>query len=210
MSSPASFATKTAPRARAFSNLIFVQECERRHLNTQRRADLAEDVFRAVVAFLTARLDRFPHLTAALPSRFANDRLPCSTVRNLRRAAVTALDARLCPPPAKPKRIRPPAMRRQPRVILSHFMVFVPREGLARRRTIAQARAAGYPSVAAWIAALTTAPMLTAEQINGRIDALLVLVRKAGARSEYAARCARAHAALLEEARAGMLTHAAT
>lgn len=203
------FATKSTPRARAFSNLIFAQECERRHLNAERRTDLAEDVFRAVVAFLMVRRTRFPHLTATLPDRFVNDRLPCSTVRNLRRAAVRALDARLCPPPAKPRLARPPAGRRQPRVIFSHFMVFVPKEGLARRRTVGQARSAGYPSVSAWTAALTAQPMPTAQLVNERIDALLVLVRKAGEHSEYASRCARAHAALLEEARARMLAQVA-
>jgi hypothetical protein len=57
--------------------------------------------------------------------------------------------------------------------------------------------------VSAWTDALIAAA--TVQNLNARIDALLVMVHAAGTHSARSARCARAHAALLEEYRTAAL-----
>lgn len=186
--------TTLARRADAFASLVLTGEGERRRVNVSpRRAELTVAVVAAVTAFLDVRTRRFPRLASCLPLRFATDSLPCSTVRALRGVASGAFAAQWHS-----------ASVRKSRVILSRFEILAPARGLGIRRTREQALAAGFASVAEWNDAIC-AQMGKAARINAQIDALLVLVRKVGTRSEYNARCARAHAALLEDYRATAL-----
>jgi hypothetical protein len=198
VSVPASVAPQSLDkRAHAFAGLIVEEEGERCRLNVGiRRSELTAAVVAAVTEFLDVRARRFPQLTANLARRFAIDRLPVSTVRALRAVACEAFAAQWHPVTA------PVAPPRKSLTILSRCEIFVPRIGV--RRTTAQALTAGFSSVAAWTDAIIDRRD-AADAMNAQVDALLVLVRKAGARNEYSARCARAHAGLLETYRAAAL-----
>lgn len=150
--------TSTLSRVRAFAGLVVADECRNRGISfAARSVGIVDAVTLALIDFLGLRMSRFPHLAQSLPRRFAEDRLPCSTVRAVRATARNAFSVRVHPP-VKPKA---PRVHRRPRrpSEKSVSIYVIPAGGIGRRRTLAGARAAGFPSIAAWIDALMTPPL---------------------------------------------------
>jgi hypothetical protein len=149
--------TSTLSRVRNFAGLVVADECRSRGVSLGvRLVDFIDAVALTVIDFVGVRMRRFPHLARSLPRRFAEDRLPRSTVRAVRAVARRAFALRLHPP-VKPKA---PRVRRLPEPSVKPAPTYeIPKGGLCRRRSLAGARAAGFPSIEAWVEALI-APQL--------------------------------------------------